>query len=295
LTSRLLNAAATRHLYHHVPTRNWGPLARTLLASKDLARLAKSMRVSFASSHDWMNHDSPEFEAYVGEQLDVYLEGLSRDKREDVGRRLQRPNIFPGSSNAALDILTSLCPNLETLEAVLEYFEAFRFCRPNSLPRLHTVVLSHSDTESGIHLRNIQPLLSAAPNITSMTIHMSDGRPWGAGTQVTLAKLTHLDFQCSAIDAAALVSVLTACPSLQSLKYETGGASVGHAEFTLPEARDAVLAHAAASLRLFRLSAGDNDMWDEGWDEREVPEMERVLAGRGVRFEFVPPKGDDSV
>ncbi|KAK4039903.1 hypothetical protein C8A01DRAFT_16203 [Parachaetomium inaequale] len=291
LTSRKLNAAATRHLYHVLPSRKWSLLARTLLARKDLARLAKALRVGFCFSADG-SHSSPELDSYFSEQLGAYLDSLSSDKRTQIRQRLPRENLFPESNNAALDIMVSLCPNLETLEAILEYLEVFRFCPPNSMPRLQTVVLSHGDTEGGIHLRNLEPLFLAAPNITSLTLYMVDER---GGIQATLEKLTHLDFQCSAFDAATLASVLAACPSLESLKYETGGPTVGYNEFTLPEARDAVLAHAAPSLKLFRLSAGDNDMRDEGWYERDLPEMERVLVGRGIRFEFCPRKGDGSV
>ncbi|KAL1844207.1 hypothetical protein VTJ49DRAFT_3863 [Mycothermus thermophilus] len=49
LTSRRLNAAATRHLYHHLYTPRWWLLMRTLVTRPDLARHARSLRVTYAT------------------------------------------------------------------------------------------------------------------------------------------------------------------------------------------------------------------------------------------------------
>ncbi|KAK4167835.1 hypothetical protein QBC43DRAFT_202808 [Cladorrhinum sp. PSN259] len=283
LTSRHLNNIATRHLYHHVHGQQWWLLARTLLSRKDLAQLIRSMRIGFGRGVNEADCP-PQVVAYYNSQRKIYLDALPENYRNEAIYHLGNGKLYAGDGNIQIDILSSLCPNLETLEAIISYFEVFRFCAPHSMPHLRSVVLSHSDTELGIDLGNVALLFRAAPNITHALFYMvnSCGK-----LDATLPKLTSLDFQSSTFDGPSLVEILSTCPNLETFRYEMGGAIVGHEQFTIQEAQDVFLAH-AVNLEWLCLEAGDNYNWEDEWDAAEASEMGELLAERGVRFEFKP-------
>jgi hypothetical protein len=283
LTSRHLNSVATRHLYHRLSCKKWWLLARTLLARRDLAQLTMGMR--FADYRCVSKEDCPpEVLAYFRDQKEAYLDRVPEGKREDRRRSLEEDDLYTGNGNLELDIMTSLCPNLTSLHAVVGYFHAFRFCTPQSMMRLHTVVISHADTELGLHLENARPLFQAAPNIASITYHMMSS---SSGLGFALDKVTTLDLQYSAIDRGSLANVLMAFPNLETFRYSMGGALVGYEQFNVADAREALLAH-APNLKSLLLDTLDNDNYDEDWDEDEMREMGRMLVERGVSFEFRP-------
>lgn len=289
LTSRHLNSVATRHLYHRLHCNRWWLLARTLITRRDLAQVAKGMR--FGNRGSVGKKDCPpEVLAYFEEQREAYLDGLPERMREGaLSRREEEDDLYKGNGNIQLDIMTSLCPNLETLHASISYFDAFRFCKPQSMMSLHSIVLSHADTEYGIHLENAEPLFRAAPNITNMIFHMLASSD---SLDFTLDKVTTLDLQYSTIDGQSLVNVFMACPNLETFRYRMGGAIVSYEQFTVAEARDAFLAH-APNLKSVCLDSESNDQCSDEWDGSEMEDMGRMLEERGIRFEFSPYQYQD--
>lgn len=297
LLSRRLNVTATPHLYHclRVRGRKWPLLARTLLARKDLAQFAQTLHL-----HNHWNADksdsSPALEKYFTAKFQAWQDSLSDDDRETFGWQFHDTpdlgNMFAAPfHNLPLDILASLCPNLKTVSATLTFSPTFRFNPALSLPRLQTASFDYHDTRNnGISLLDLQPLSLAAPNLTSLTLTRLDGssESHGDGTITPpLAQLRHLDCRYSAVSVETLVGILASCPRLVTFKYAWGGYGVGNGVFTLPEAADAVEAHAPATLGLFRLSMGDDDViWPEDWEEGDVPEVRRRLAERGICFQF---------
>jgi hypothetical protein len=283
LTSRHLNSVATRHLYHRPSYMRWWLLARTLLARTDLAQLIKGMR--FANYRSVSKEDCPrEVLAYFTEQKEAYLDRVPETKREKHRRRLGEDDLYEGNGNIELDIMASLCPSLTSLHAVVGYFGSFRFCTPQSMMRLHTIVISHADTELGLHLENARPLFQAAPNIASITYNMLSS---SSGLDFALDKVTTLDLQYSTIDGESLANLLKAFPNLETFRYGMGGAIVSYVQFTVDDAKDAFLRH-APNLKSVVLDTLDNDHYDEDWDVDEMREMGRELEERGVRFEFRP-------
>jgi hypothetical protein len=216
----------------------------------------------------------------------IYLDALPEDKRHEAMYQLTEDGLYTGSNNnIQVDIICSLCPNLEGLEAIIDYFDVFRFSAPNFMPLLRRIALSHADTELGIDLENVAALFRAAPNITHAVFHMVNR--CSKLDDVTLPKLTSLEFQSSTFDEPSLVKILSVCPNLETLRYEMGGASVGYEQFSIGEAQDAILAH-APNLKSLSLEAGDNDNWDEEWNAADADEMRKVLEKRGVQFELKP-------
>lgn len=283
LTSRSLNSVATRHLYHRLPCKKWWLLARTLIARWDLAQLAKGMRFG---NHGVVSKEDcpPEVLAYFEEEREAYLDGLPEGVRDEALDRLNENDLYTGNGNIELDIMTSLCPNLETLHATVGYFDVFRFCTLYSMKKLHSIALSHADTELGMHLGNFALLFEAAPNITNIIFHMLAS---AGDLGFTLDKVTNLDLKWSTIGSESLVNVLSAFPNLETFRYGMGGALVGYDQFTAAEARDAFLVH-APNLKSVCLDAENNDQYDEEWDEAGMGELGQVLEQRGVRFEFRP-------
>ncbi|KAK4032942.1 hypothetical protein C8A01DRAFT_40596 [Parachaetomium inaequale] len=134
--------------------------------------------------------------------------------------------------------------------------------------------------EDGIHLDCLKPLLRAAPNIANLTLRGIEG----AGTlEVILDKLTNLDVQYSVLNGDSLVNILSACPNLESLKYDIGEIDdSGYNQFTISEARAAILAHA---LNLNSLHLDRSYDWEDSWDDDDVASMRRVMEERGIRLE----------
>jgi hypothetical protein len=286
-TSRQLNSLAIVHLYHRpICDSRMALLARTLLARKDLASLVRDLRIG--EVHFDPSQLDPETAAHFTRQFQAYLDALSEDERESAtahSEPLDKNGQFSDDAYVAVDIMSSLCPNLETLHATLSYFEGFRLCAPQSMPHLRTVALSHADTELGIDLATAITLFRAAPNITRMTFYMISACSNLA--DVVLDKVTHLDFRNSALSSDALSLILAACPNVETFKYQCGGACIGYEQFTLREAKDAFLAHALPRLRLLHLSAFEHVVLDEEWGDKAAErELEGAMTARGTRFEL---------
>lgn len=280
LTSRQLNSMATRHLYHRPRCDDkWWLLAATLLAHPDLADFVAELNVN---SPGPVHHQgcAPEVVAYFKDQFQTFADAMGQAGNEFDSGPLDDGDSFSGSHNVPVDILVTLCPNLQRLDVPVSYFEIFRFCRPRSLLRLRHVALSHEDSELGFYFDECARLFLAAPNITDMSFWAVNGCRLGAELGC-LSNVTSLDFQNSSFGDDALVSILSTCPNVETLRYEMGGHMVGDDQFTLAEVREAVVAH-APKLKYLRLHRGeDDDVWGH-WDGNDVEELERVLAERGV-------------
>ncbi|KAK4148499.1 hypothetical protein C8A00DRAFT_38929 [Chaetomidium leptoderma] len=167
--------------------------------NSDLAQLAKSLSFSVYPGMLEFNRP-PEVVDYVEEQRTAYIDALPDAMQKEYAIQAIydvyedfEDCIHPG--NVEIDILTSLCPNLETLCA-----------DRRSQPRPCKV---------GPGLDNFQTLLRAAPNLTNMTLHMVKSCVY---LYITHDKLTDLDFRCSSFSGQYLVAVLRACPNLEIFK-----------------------------------------------------------------------------
>ena len=284
LTSRRLRDAATRPLYHRPNTKKWWLLTRTLLARPDLALQVKQLYLpdSLASPGD-ESAIPPEVLAYYKARDDAYAASLSEDQR--AHRRPRDDALISGNTNAEVSIVTSLCRNVEMLEAVIGYFDVFQFCAPLSMPLLHDLELAHADTEGGIHLGNLVPLFKAAPNlrvIQCYAVAEDEGKDLG----VTLDQLRVLELKYSAMCAEALAFLLKACPAVETLRYVAGGATVGSEQFNPSEARDVILRH-GRKLKRVALDFTDADFWDEDWNGEEKGEVEESFKQRGIELELI--------
>ncbi|KAK4121235.1 hypothetical protein N657DRAFT_635829 [Parathielavia appendiculata] len=173
-TSRELNSLATAHLYHSpICDRNVAGLTQTLLTRKDLASLVEELRVPRVLAFGPSNW-APATAAHFTRRFQTVLDAESE--------------IVVSAGNFPLDILTSLCLSLETLDATLDFRESFRLCTPHSLPRLHTVNLGHDDVDGGMDLSNIFSLIIAAcPNFE--TLKYERRGPTGWFSQFSLLEL----------------------------------------------------------------------------------------------------------
>lgn len=130
LISRQLNAMATRHLYHRLDCDDkWWLLAATLLARPDLAQFVVELRVDSPSAVDYRDC-APEVVAYFKDQFQTFTDAMGAAGKVFDSGPLDDDDNFSGSHNVPGDILVTLCPNLERLDASVAYFEIFRFCRP---------------------------------------------------------------------------------------------------------------------------------------------------------------------
>ncbi|KAK4465369.1 hypothetical protein QBC42DRAFT_313635 [Cladorrhinum samala] len=302
LTSRRLNGIATRHLYHYVHGPRWWLLVRTLLARADLAQLIRNMRLSEYNRSVNRDDCPAEVMAYYQSQAEIYLDTLPESDRGDA-RGLDERTLCDGKINVQLEILLSgLCPNLETLEAVISWGAAFRFCVPGSMPHLRRLVLSHGDTEGGFELKTMAPLFRAAPNLASavffMAYHSCEEEELCEGLGATLPKLTSLDMHSGILDNAGLKELLSACPSLEDFRYEMCNRGLSYSDtshFAIAESQGVFLT-CAPNLRSLSLEVGINDMWEDGqWDRGELDELGRVMAERGVRFVFKSDDPEDGI
>ncbi|KAK4123012.1 hypothetical protein N657DRAFT_681171 [Parathielavia appendiculata] len=105
--------------------------------------------------------------------------------------------------NVLVDIMASLCPNLETLHTDVgdPLRVAFRLCMPGSMLRLRTIDMRCDDyAKSGVVMRMkyLARLFRAAPNIADTTLHIC------------------------VLRVSDLVIFLSVCPNLEAFKYEAG-------------------------------------------------------------------------
>lgn len=270
LTSKLINALTTPHLYRRPSCRKWPLLARTLVCRPDLAR-----HVAYLSTRDWdLACDAvldPAFPAEVSGFWEVRTTALYPETGSG-GSRLESVE----TENFMVDILVALCPNIEELDAVLYYGDAFALSEPRSLARLRTVSVAYGDTRDGVCLGSLTPLAAAAPTLSRIL-----GRQVGSSTELLEAftNVTHVRLDWSTISLKSLRNILTACPGLESLAFLAAGTMVGYKQFTPLEAQAAIqeLAPNLTSLHLDLGSAMSHDMLQgDAWVMRSLACLSRL-------------------
>ncbi|KAK4098981.1 hypothetical protein N658DRAFT_487966 [Parathielavia hyrcaniae] len=213
---------ATRHLYHEPLTWSYENLANTIVARTDLAQLVRVLRIDLddviSFNARWLfpealAHFNTRFQAYLDPMPD---EGERKDEAQVLLVSLEEDLDMPEESgnrfNIAVDIMTSLWPNLEIL------------C---SMMRLRTMIIGCDEdlsTGADTRLTFLARVLRAAPNIIRMTLHRvllasRDSPDLG----LTLNKVTFLDLRDSILNVNDLVAFVTLCPNLETFKYEAGG------------------------------------------------------------------------
>lgn len=196
LTSRRLNAAATRALYSRPATEKWWLLFRTLLARPDLAQLVD--KLCFPDSTVL-----PASEALVSVEVLSYYR-TKRDARQRYlakfgGGVLNADNEF----EQTISVVASLCPAVKTLEARIGYFDMFYFCAPLSMLALHTVEVAHYDDRYSMNMGQMVPLFKAALNLKTVRCRTMSNDSCG-DPGFTLPNVTTLDLQDASIHADAL-------------------------------------------------------------------------------------------
>ena len=225
LASRELSAVATPHLYHRPTCTEWPLLARTLVARPDLAR-----RVRHLCARDWISADMSEMAPEVVRIVEDVDGGRDLGGDEDDGA-------FE-SDSTALGVVLPLCPELEELECVF-YINTFSCLGRQALPTLTSVRVAYSDTEGGLDLTELRPLVAAAPNIRLLTALLVAG----CDGQVDLGSVMHLRIILGAVSWDDMGHMLRSCPRLEAFEYIAGSATVGFDQFTPQELQDALENH----------------------------------------------------
>ncbi|KXX82804.1 hypothetical protein MMYC01_200773 [Madurella mycetomatis] len=292
LTSRRLRDAAIRPLYHRPNVRKWWLLAGTVLARPDLARHIKALY--FHEGFAYTESEPvipPAVVFYFNARFDKYRASLTTDEQIDLDYCLgDDPGSLTSANGGAwaISILTSLCPGAESIEAVVSgYPNLFDVCTPPLLLSLHTIELSHWDTENGINLSSMAVLLRAAPNLRALrcrSVSDEEGKELG----VVLEKLTEVEFQNSAMTAEALKALLKACPGLETFKYEAGGVVVGYYQFNPAEVRDLVSQYGTRMKKVVMdLREGEYSDGLQDWDWDECEEVEEAFTEMGIELELI--------
>lgn len=281
LTSKTLNSIATRHLYHRPDCTKWWLLAETLIARKHLGQHVKHLN---CRRWKWGSFTEEEPTKVTGhyEKKAWLLEHTDTIPEEDRAKLL-----VSGDTDASMDIMCSLCPNIERLDIFDGYFTQLFCMPPDSLSDLRHLYVSADDPEYGFQVGDLTTLFRAAPNLT--TLRFSEvGSCWDL--QLTLDHVTHLDLEWSDLSAQCLGNLLRACPRLEKLKYSSNGGNPERSEhFTPREAKVMVLRH-APQLKSFHLDPGDCD-WsfrDDLLDDvdEELEDAKQALTAHGIDFTF---------
>jgi hypothetical protein len=155
-----------------------------------------------------------------------------------------------------LNVLTSLCPNLEELEAAVGNGNnvAFDLGSHESLKRLKRVELRHAETDGGIEFGHFMNLTTQAPNLTHIVCHSPEmcELSWDLEDPELLpfAKLIDLRLYHSIISAKDLPIIFAACPNIQSFTFESRGFHVGDNYVTPWSMQEALVRYAPTLVSL---------------------------------------------
>ena len=243
--SKCLNSIATSHLYHRPTCARWWLLARTLVVRPDLGLLVRALH-----GHLWiLSANMPR--RFPRKVLDHYrddpavLDLLGAREWEELW-----------DETTPLNVLTSLCPNLEELEAAVEgdgNNVAFGLGSHESLKRLKSVELRQAEPETngGMEFGRIMNLTTQAPNLTRIVCHSPKmyELSWDLEDLVILpfANLIDLRLYHSIISAKSLPILFAACPNIQSFTFESRGFHVGD-NYLTPWSMQEALARYAPTL-----------------------------------------------
>ncbi|KAK4187762.1 hypothetical protein QBC35DRAFT_551019 [Podospora australis] len=251
LTSRLLNAIATPHLYHWPHPRKWWLLARTLIIRKhDLARHVRHLDLFNIAPLVMENTPCPPaVEACYRDRVESLRDRLTSDENTDPHfAKYEKGGLETMDRNLPISFLVTLCPNLESIYATIDCDDFFIFSPPNTMPHLRKVVLSYWDTKYGIIFPWLGGLSRAAPNIESMILtkivhaHPFDERKF------SLEKVRSLDLrETTPMQVDILVRINKILPNLEMSRFHLNGRdllSTWRIQFSPQQLIDATLLHA---------------------------------------------------
>ncbi|GAB1313208.1 F-box domain-containing protein [Madurella fahalii] len=292
LTSHRLRDAAIRPLYHRPNPHKWWLLAGTMLARPDLARHIKELYIPVGlGTPESESVIPPAVLSYFKTRVDAYNASLPEHRRNDLLCSSEGSTLTSDRDENGTPILISLCPAAESIKAVIGWQYIFPAYPPMPMPSLHTIELAHWDTENGICLRHMAPLLRAAPNLRVLRFFSLTDDSDDEGAEmlgVTLEKVTEIELETSSINAETLEAVLKACPGLETFKYGAGGPLVGDEQFDPAQARDLMLQYGKNLKKVvIDLSeATGNAMLDE-WDEDENEEVVKAFMEMETECELI--------
>ena len=268
LTCKDLYAIVNPVLYHQLQGSGAGriSLVRTLAKRPELARRVKVLRLDFDTGIEpFENEEDRSFARTLAVRLGwptALLTVLDRETGDGFYHHSRMDDDFIAC------LLIALCPNLERLSTTCDDFDDLERLLPAALEHLKEFYLTHWDTEMGIGFQGVNQLYLAAPNIETITGHMTSSV--GPDT-LPLSNVRHLCLDWSCISAECLRTLLRSCPQLESFRYEAGGACVGDAQFSIKNLRRFLLRYVPRLKHLevdFQQDCGmcDGDDW-EGEDD----------------------------
>jgi hypothetical protein len=302
LTSRHLNHIATRLLYRHLYSRRWWHLATTLLARPDLACHARSLRISNQVRPTKNDIDEELRKYFIERGHRRYLERLPDPKGERRSERISRmmPIDFSGVNwnpadpwaYAVVDVLVSLCPQIESLGLQLHWCKGeFNFTAP--LPNLQHISLAIPDDDTLVPIVDNPTIQKAAQSLTSLAVVFGGPRSF-LRPNVKYPNLKTLDYRESYMNAQRLDEILRQCPNLETFRYQMGhkmNIARAFQQFGVREAGELIIRHLPRIKSVHLHCRGSAD-GDGCWREDEVDRLRDELTQRGVQFTFSDPELD---
>jgi hypothetical protein len=269
-TCRELYSIVNPVLYHQAqcyPERQVS-LLRTLVGRADLARRVKVLRLDFDFGSVEAKDDIDRaflLDVVARYGLTPYLECAPSPPRAGPDGKIDRVNVDLPSN-----LLIATCPNLEQLSTCLGYGFDFALLQPATLPHLRDVCLTHTDSDSGTHLLGLEELCLAAPNLSTLTSHMTAS----VGESILpLRNLRHVRLEWSMIKAGCLRTLLQSCPQLESFAYEVGGLTDAYDQFRAINLVKLLVRYVPRLKRLDLDFGNDNEVseWDNYEGEADDP------------------------
>ncbi|KAK4164672.1 hypothetical protein QBC43DRAFT_317312 [Cladorrhinum sp. PSN259] len=294
VTSKHLKEFAVKRLYRRPDCRKWWLLGRTLVARRDLGELVRQLyldepELAWLDNSKRDGQELEELEEYYLERRDPAI--YPPISQSSLWGRFNE-TLYDFGANAHIDVILSLCPNVELLHSTIWFFDAFGFCKPQSLQRLKHIKIIRADTEGSLDIGECKHLFLAAPNLEAMEF-VDAGSVQGRNSssskvlldRVKLDRVTQISFERSGLDAEGLRTILRWTPNVQRINYEHIDTQPG--QFTPREALQVLGDEGMAKqLREFTFEIDEDvgqDLW--GWgDEDELKALEREFKERGIRF-----------
>ncbi|KAJ9151072.1 hypothetical protein NKR19_g5027 [Coniochaeta hoffmannii] len=284
LTSRALNQVATRHLYHRPDCAKWWLLAQTLITRKELRPHVKHLD-SLGWKYIYSQEDPDEVPGYNNKK--AWLLERADNIAQDARATLLSGD---GDTDGSMEIMCSLCPNVERLEVNDGSFEKYFFRPPGSMTEVKHLEVSADDPEYGFNVADLEVLFLAAPNLETLVFHEAGHC---GELPLTLSHVTRLDLNWCDLNAEAFANVLRLCPNLENLRYVSKGFGCESSEpFTPRDAKEIIERSTdLKSLRSFHLDMSQCEaelcwMEEEVDVEEELQDAEEVLTARGINFTF---------
>lgn len=236
LSSRKYNRIALPHLYHHVCPSNVlaGAFALTLLRNERLAGFVRSIHLEdFFPESDADEGPRATFLQYAP----AITSAESNNAIAERGRQLNATSEEVGGDHVDdifglslfVFVLTSL-PNVETLEMVLTHqikhskiMQGLRSMPQPILPALKTLKVSHGDTEYGLDICNLLPLLNRT-NVTSLEIFACER--FEEHNFEVISSVRKLKLDRTALDQVEFDRLVRCFPHLEVFRYETADSTV---------------------------------------------------------------------